>query len=93
VDVNLAEDLVPLSDLGAGSTHVRDVLHTGRPKVVTEHGVGVAVIVDVETYEGLRAAADAQALRRDLDAALAEADAGDLIDHHDVMAEVRGKKR
>jgi PHD/YefM family antitoxin component YafN of YafNO toxin-antitoxin module len=59
--------------------------------VVTENGVGVAVILDVETFEALRGAAEASSLLNDLRGALAEADAGELTDHGEVMAGAVGR--
>ncbi len=86
---NAIEDLVPIGRLGAGSKVVRAVLATGRPKVITERGVGVAVIVDATTYEAMRRETTAHDLRRDLELAIAEADAGNLVDDSEVVEELR----
>ena len=86
---NLAEDLVPIRSLGAGSKIVREVVRNGRPKVVTEGGVGVAVILDAQTYEALRTDLAARDLRSDLQRAIAAADAGDLVDHDTMLQELR----
>jgi prevent-host-death family protein len=86
---NIAEDLVPIGRLGAGSKVVRAVVDTGRPKVITEQGVGVAVIVDAATYEAMRRETAAHELRRDLELAIAEADAGHLVDDAVVVEELR----
>ena len=48
----------------------------------------VAAIVDVQTYDALRTAA-ANDLLRDLQEAIAEVDAGRVVDHADVMREIR----
>jgi prevent-host-death family protein len=90
-DLNVDEDLVPISRLGAGSKYVRAVVETGRPKVVTEGGVGVAVILDVETYQSMRAEGAARAALHDLETALAEADEGNLVDQATVLAGVRDR--
>jgi len=92
MQANRSEDLVPISDMGEGSRHVRDVLRTGRPKVVTEDGVGVAVIVGVEAFEALRAESAARGLLEDLRTAIAEADAGGLVDHDEVVAGLRERR-
>ena len=91
IDLNVAEDLVPISRLGAASKYVREVLQSGRPKVVTQAGVGVAVILDVATYEALKAENNAGALLRDLQTAIAEADAGELVSHDQVSQQVRAR--
>jgi PHD/YefM family antitoxin component YafN of YafNO toxin-antitoxin module len=85
----VAEDFVPIGRLGAGSQIVRDVLETGRPAVVTQEGVGVAVIIDAQTYEAVRTDLAARALVRDLQQALQSADAGQLIAHDEVLRELR----
>jgi hypothetical protein len=90
-ELNVAEDLIPLADLGDGSRYVKEVVQTGRLKVVTEGGVGVAVIVDVTTFEALSAESGAAALLRDLQAAITDADAGNLVDHKVVMDRVRAR--
>jgi PHD/YefM family antitoxin component YafN of YafNO toxin-antitoxin module len=82
------ESFVRIQDMGSGSSVVRDVLRTGHLAVVTENGDEIAVIVDAATFRAMRDEMAMQRLRVDLDAAIAEADAGDLIEHADVMAEM-----
>ena len=55
-----------ISRLGAGSKYVRAIVESGRPKVVTEGGVGVAVILDVEMFEALLTEQAAGEVERDL---------------------------
>jgi prevent-host-death family protein len=86
---NAIEDLVPISRLGAGSKVVRAVVTTGRPKVITEHGEAVAVIVEAATFEAMRRETAARDLLHDLQQAIAEVDAGAVVDHDEVMREVR----
>src|SRR5687768_7923826 len=88
---DIADGTVPIQRLGDGSEVVREVLRSGRPKVVTEDGVGVAVIVDAEVYESLRLDRAAPELVRDLERAIAAADAGDLVDHAAVVQEIRDR--
>ena len=88
-DTDEADDRVLITQLGAGSDVVRDVLASGRPRVVTEYGVAVAVIVDARTFGAMRADAAARDLLLDLQQATAEADAGDLVDHAEVLGDLR----
>jgi PHD/YefM family antitoxin component YafN of YafNO toxin-antitoxin module len=88
-ELDVTRDLVPMSRLGAGSKYVREALETGRPKIVTEDGVGVAVILDLETYAALQADRAARDLAQHLDTALAEAEAGALVGDEEVVAEMR----
>jgi PHD/YefM family antitoxin component YafN of YafNO toxin-antitoxin module len=86
-----ADGSVPIQHLGDGSEVVREVLRSGRPKVVTEDGVDVAVIVDAQVYESLRLERAARELERHLERAIAAADAGDLVDHAAVVQEIRDR--
>jgi prevent-host-death family protein len=90
-EVNLAEDLVPIADMGPGSKYVEAVVESGRPKLVTKEGVGVAVIVDVGTFEALKGEAAARELLHDLRATSAQADAGDVIEHDEVVRQLRAR--
>lgn len=59
----LAQDIKPLSDFrsnAAGS--IREMKENGRPVVLTRHGYGVAVVMDIELYESMMA--ELQELRR-----------------------------
>ena len=90
-EVNLAEDLVPIAEMGPGSTYVEAVVESGRPKLVTREGIGVAVIVDVAMFEALKAEAAARELLHDLQTASAQADTGDVIEHDEVLRQVRAR--
>jgi hypothetical protein len=90
-DLNVAKDLVPISQFGEAAKHVHEVVQSRRAKVVTENGVGVAVIVDVATHEALASESGAAALLRDLQAALADADAGNLVDHAEVIGRMQAR--
>ena len=83
------DDSVPIQQLGAGSDLVRDVSRSRRPRMVTEDGVGIAVIVDAESYEAMRTDRAARELARDLHEAIAAADAGEVVDHEDVVQQLR----
>jgi prevent-host-death family protein len=82
---------VPITQLGRGSRLVRRVADTGRPTVVTDNGVEIAVILDINAYRALRSATGHDDLRRTLLAAVAEVAAGALVDDADVMADVRAE--
>jgi prevent-host-death family protein len=93
-DRGLEEEPVPtvsITQLGKGSRLVRQVAETGRPAVVTDDGVEVAVILDIDAYRTLRSKNGISELRSALLAAIAEADAGKLIPHEEVLAEVRAE--
>lgn len=50
----LSRDIQPLSEFRANTAKfVRQVQETGRPLVLTQHGRGAAVLLDIERYERL----------------------------------------
>ncbi len=51
--VRVDEDIRPLSEFRASvATFVKQIHETRRPMVLTQRGRGVAVLVDVQEYEG-----------------------------------------
>ena len=49
------EDIRPLSEFRAGiASFVKQVSETRRPMVLTQHGRGVAVLVDIHEFEVMR---------------------------------------
>jgi hypothetical protein len=93
INARESDTAVPIQRLGAGSDVVRDVIRLGRPAVITDDGVDVAVIVDVASYGALRREQTMRELKRDLELAMAAADAGDLVDHEVVVREIRERFR
>jgi len=53
--INLKEDVHPLSEVRSGiSSYIQQVTTTKRPLLITQHGKGVAILVDVEEFENLQ---------------------------------------
>ena len=53
--INLQEDVRPMSELRAGVTSfLKQVAETKRPLLITQHGKGIAVLLDVREYETLQ---------------------------------------
>ena len=53
--LKLDEDIRPLSEFRSGvASFVKQVNDTGRPLVLTRHGRGVAVLVDIHEFETMR---------------------------------------
>ena len=53
--LKLDEDIRPLSEFRSGvASFVKQVNDTGRPLVLTQHGRGVAVLVDIREFEAMR---------------------------------------
>ncbi len=85
-------DRCALEHLGGASSLVREVVEGGHPKLVTQNGRVVAAIVDARTYHALRGAA-AQQLLQDLQTALAQSEAGELVEHDEVFGDIRERLR
>lgn len=53
--INYGEDIKPLSEFRAGvSACLQQVTETKRPLIITQHGRGVAVLVDVIEFEAMQ---------------------------------------
>ena len=84
--LRLDEDIRPLSEFRAGVAGiVGRVSETRRPLLLTQHGRGVAVLVDVREFEALR---ERLALLEDVSAAKADVAAGRLTAHDEAKARV-----
>ena len=85
--LRLDEDIRPLSEFRAGvAGFVRRVSETRRPLLLTQHGRGVAVLVDVREFEAMR---ERLALLEDVNAAEADVAAGRLTDQGEARARIR----
>jgi len=67
---------------------VRQVVETGRPRVVSEDGLEVAVILDIAAYHEMQRANGMSELRQALLSASAEVDAGHVVDDEVVRADL-----
>ncbi len=77
-------DVRPVTEFRARTSAVLAQIHaTRRPVILTQNGRSSAVILDVAVYEELM---DELELLRDLHAAEAQADSGEVIEH-DVVEE------
>jgi len=82
--LRLDEDIRPLSEFRAGvAGFVRRVSETRRPLLLTQHGRGVAVLVDVREFEAMR---ERLALLEDVNAAEADIAAGRVTAHDEARA-------
>jgi antitoxin YefM len=84
--LRLDEDIRSLSEFRAGvAAFVKHVSDTGRPLVLTQHGRGVAVLVDVREFESMRERLETL---EDIAVARAQLDAGEGIPHDVARARV-----
>lgn len=82
--IKLDKDIRPLSEFRAGvASFVKQVNETGRPLVLTQHGRGVAVVVDIHEFEAMRERLETL---DDIAMARAQLAAGEGIPHDDAKA-------
>ncbi len=77
--LKINEDIRPLSEFRSGvASFLKQVHDTKRPLVITQHGKGVAVLLDVTEYESMQ---DKIGLYEDIEVSIAQIDAGEGISH------------
>jgi len=53
--IKIDEDIKPLSEVRTGiASFIKQVHNTKRPLIITQHGKGVAVLLDVSEYEAMQ---------------------------------------
>ncbi|MEK6527679.1 MAG: type II toxin-antitoxin system Phd/YefM family antitoxin [Nitrospirota bacterium] len=83
------EDIRPMSEFRAGvASFLRQIHNTKRPLVITQHGRGVAVLLDVNEYEGMIERIE---LLEDIQAAEKQLKQGKGIEHEKAKAQVLKK--
>ncbi len=92
--VRISEDIVPVSDFKAHAANwLRRVAETGQPLVITQNGKAAGVLLSPAEFDRLSERARFVAA---VEEGLADADAGQLRDHADVVSRMRtrfGEKR
>lgn len=77
--LKIDQDIRPLSEFRTGITSFFKQVHdTRRPLVITQHGKGVAVLLDVAEYEAMREKIE---LLEDVQISMAQIDAGSGVEH------------
>jgi antitoxin YefM len=80
-------DVLPVTEFRANTSAMLIRMHTSkRPVILTQHGRGAAVVMDVDVYERMLDEID---LLRDLAIAEAQIARGEGIPHEQVVAELR----
>lgn len=84
--INYEQDIKPLSEFRAGvSSCVQQVTETKRPIILTQHGRGIAVLVDVGEFEAMHSRLE---LLEDIYRAEAQIEQGEALSHEDAKAQV-----
>ncbi len=79
--LKIDQDIRPLSEVRTGiANFIKQVHETKRPLIITQHGKGVAVLIDVHEYEAIQERLE---LLTDVQISLNQIEDGQGIDHED----------
>lgn len=82
-------DVLPVTEFRANTSSMLTRLQaTKRPVVLTQHGRGAAVVMDVSVYEGML---DEISILRDIRIAEDQIARGEVIPHDEVVARLKAK--
>jgi prevent-host-death family protein len=80
------EDIHPMSEFRTGiASFLKQIHETKRPLIITQHGKGVAVLLDAGEYEAMQEKIE---LLQDIQTSIGQIEAGNGIDHDDARASV-----
>jgi len=85
------EDIRPMSEVRAGiASFLKQIHDTKRPLVITQHGKGVAVMLDVGEYQRMQEKLE---LLQDIQTSITQLDRGEGVPHkeakNDVLKELK----
>jgi prevent-host-death family protein len=84
--LKIDQDIKPLSEVRTGiANYIRQVRDTKRPVIITQHGKGVAVLMDASEYEIME---DKLELLTDVQTSLSQLANGEGITHKDAKNKV-----
>ncbi len=84
--LKIDQDIKPLSEVRTGiATYIKQVRDTKRPVIITQHGKGVAVLMDASEYEKMQERIE---LLTDVQTSLAQLANGEGIIHEDAKNKV-----
>ena len=87
--IRLDADIEPVSEFRSHAAAVIEkVRKTGRPVLLTQHGRGAAVLLDVRHYQAL---IDDAELRADIQRSVEDFAAGRTLSNEEVRAELMGR--
>ncbi len=84
--LNLSKDIRSLSEVRTGiANFIKQVHDTKRPLVITQHGKGVAVLMDVNEYELIQEKLE---LLSDIQESITQIENGQGIEHSQAKADI-----
>jgi len=79
--LKIEQDIKPLSEVRTGiANFIKQVHNTKRPLIITQHGKGVAVLLDAHEYERMQEKLE---LLTDVQISINQMENGQGIDHED----------
>ena len=85
------EDIRPMSEFRTGiASFLKQIHDTKRPLIITQHGKGVAVLLDAGEYEAMQEKIE---LLQDIQTSIEQIEAGQGIDHEHAKATVLKRTR
>jgi prevent-host-death family protein len=85
------EDIKPMSEFRTGiASFVKKIHATKRPLIITQHGKGVAVLLDADEFESMQ---DKIELLQDIQTSISQIESGLGIKHSNAKAAVLDKIR
>lgn len=83
------QDIRPMSEFRTGiASFLKQVHETKRPLVITQHGKGVAVLLDVAEYEAMQEKIE---ILQDIHTAVAQIDSGAGVGHNEAKETIIGR--
>ena len=80
------EDIRPMSEFRTGiASFLKQIHDTKRPLIITQHGKGVAVLLDANEYEAMQEKLE---LLQDIQTSISQVEGGRGIEHSDAKATV-----
>ena len=82
----IEQDIRPMSEFRSGvASFVKQVHDTKRPLIITQHGKGVGVLLDVGEFEAMQEKIE---LLEDIQTSISQLEAGNGVSHKDARQEV-----
>ena len=89
--LKIDQDIRPLSEVRTGiATFIKQVHDTKRPVIITQHGKGVAVLLDAHEYEAMQEKLE---LLTDVQISVNQLESGQGINHEDAKEKVLNRVR
>ena len=87
--LKIDQDIRPMSEFRTGiASFLKQVHDTKRPLVITQHGKGVAVLIDVVEYEAMQEKIE---VLQDIHIAMSQVESGEGVNHNEAKKRILGR--